>query len=255
MLNDAIARYLNKAITNLELIDELMKMAKEIKKSTQRGDDLGLEEDEVAFYDALADNESAKELIKDDILKKIARELKSTIIKNLTVDWTLKSSTQATMRVKIKQLLKKYKYPPDKAEEATKKIIEQAEFMCEEELNDPDPEIKENYEKNSDNYSIEKEEKENLFEKIIERQFYFTDKEMDKINIRTQKLLNDLKEKKLHKNWRENPGKVRTFIENELEAFLPERLYDEDLFEVKVDEVYDYFYECYPNGTYTKTGV
>lgn len=255
MLNDAITRYLNKAITNLELIDELMKMAKEIKKSTQRGDDLGLEEDEVAFYDALADNESAKELIKDDILKKIARELKSTIIKNLTVDWTLKSSTQAQMRINIKKLLKKYKYPPDKQKEAVEKIIEQAEFMCEEELNNPDPEIKENYEKNSDSHSIEKEEKENLFEKIIERQFHFTDKEMDKINIRTQKLLNDLKEKKLHKNWRENPDKVRTFIENELEAFLPERLYDEALFEIKVDEVYDYFYECYPNGMYTPTGV
>jgi len=255
MLNNAIVRYLNKAITNLELIDELMKMAKEIKKSTQRGQDLGLEDDEVAFYDALADNESAKALIKDEVLKKIAKELKTIIIKNLTVDWTLKNSTQAQMRIKIKTLLKKYKYPPDEQKEAIEKIIEQAEFICEEELNHSEPEIKEEYKEKSETISTEKEEKQNLFEKIIEREFNFTDKEINKISSRTEKLLNDLKEKKLHKNWRESPDKVRTFIENELEAFLPERFYDEDLFEMKVDDVYDYFYECYPNGKYTEGGI
>jgi type I restriction enzyme R subunit len=94
-----------------------------------RGRDLGLNEDEVAFYDALADNESAKEVLGDETLRTIARELVVTVKKNITTDWSVRESVQAKLRLIVKKILKKYGYPPDKQEKATITVLEQAKLM------------------------------------------------------------------------------------------------------------------------------
>ena len=101
-----------------------------IIKQKDKGKDLGLSSDEVAFYDALAENESAVVDLGDETLKKIAQELVVMLRKNTTVDWTLKENVRAQIRVYVKRLLKKYKYPPDKQENATKTVLEQAELLC-----------------------------------------------------------------------------------------------------------------------------
>ena len=94
-----------------------------------RGRDLGLNEDEVAFYDALADNESAKEVLGDETLRTIARELVVTVKKNITTDWSVRESVQAKLRLIVKKILKKYGYPPDKQEKATITVLEQAKLL------------------------------------------------------------------------------------------------------------------------------
>ena len=104
-------------------------MAKKIKEDQNRGRDLGLNEDEVAFYDALADNESAKEVLGDETLRTIARELVVTVKKNITIDWSVRESVQAKLRLMVKKILKKYGYPPDKQEKATITVLEQAKLM------------------------------------------------------------------------------------------------------------------------------
>jgi len=91
---------------------------------------LNLTEDEVAFYDALCENESAIKEIGDETLKKIAKELVIMLRRNTSIDWTLKESVRAKLRVYVKKLLNKYKYPPDKQEQATKTVLEQAEVLC-----------------------------------------------------------------------------------------------------------------------------
>ena len=91
-----------------------------------------IDENEVAFYDALADNESAKKLMDDEILKEMARELLKLIRVNTTIDWTKKENVQAKLRVAIKRLLKKYKYPPDMEEKAIEVVMKQAKLSCEE---------------------------------------------------------------------------------------------------------------------------
>ncbi|MDD3940671.1 MAG: DUF3387 domain-containing protein, partial [Candidatus Pacebacteria bacterium] len=96
----------------------------------ERGVNLNLSEDETAFYDALCDNESAMMELGDETLKKIARELVVMLRKNTSIDWTLKQSVQAKLRVLVKKLLNKYKYPPDRQENATKTVLEQAEVLC-----------------------------------------------------------------------------------------------------------------------------
>ena len=94
-----------------------------------RGRDLGLNEDEVAFYDALADNESAKEVLSGETLRTIAMELVVTVKKNITIDWSVRESVQAKLRLIVKKILKKYGYPPDKQEKATITVLEQAKLM------------------------------------------------------------------------------------------------------------------------------
>lgn len=113
------------------VISELISYAKEMNKLPDRAEQLGLTEDEVAFYDAISKNESAQQFMQDDVLKEIAREL-TKIIKSSTklVDWEQREQVRAQMSVTIKRLLKKYKYPPDQQANAVKIIIEQAEEMC-----------------------------------------------------------------------------------------------------------------------------
>ncbi len=132
MLDNALRNYKNRAIETAKVIEELIKMAKEINEAHKRGVDLGLSEDELAFYDALDDHDTAKNVMGDEILKEIAVELVNTIKSNLDVDWAIKETSRAKVRMSVKRLLKKHGYPPDKQEKATQLILEQAEHLCHE---------------------------------------------------------------------------------------------------------------------------
>ena len=129
-LKKTLNAYHNRAIATQEVIEELIKLAREMNAATQRGEDLGLNEDEIAFYDALASNESAIKAMGDDKLKLIATELISQVRKSVTIDWTLRESARARIRVMVKRILNKYGYPPDLQEEAVKTVLQQAELLC-----------------------------------------------------------------------------------------------------------------------------
>ncbi len=129
-LRKTLNAYHNRAISTLEVIEELIKLAKEMDAATKRGEDLGLSDDEVAFYDALAANESAVRAMGDDKLKVIAAELISQVRKSVTIDWTLREGARAKIRVMVKRILNKYGYPPDLQEEAVKTVLQQAELLC-----------------------------------------------------------------------------------------------------------------------------
>lgn len=129
-LNRAIIKYRNQALTNAEVIEELIKMALEFKKMQEEQDALGLSEDEVAFYDALTSDDKVKELMEDETLKLIAQELTEAIRNNTTIDWNIRKSARANMRRIIKRLLKKHDYPPDKTIEAMTVVMKQAERMA-----------------------------------------------------------------------------------------------------------------------------
>jgi len=133
MLDASIRKYMSRTIETTQVIMELIELAKKITEAEKRGESTGLTSDELAFYDALADNESAREIMGDDILKQIARELTLSIRNNLSVDWAIRDSVQAKMKMIIKRLLKKYGYPPDKTEAAVTVIMEQSILMCEKE--------------------------------------------------------------------------------------------------------------------------
>ncbi len=112
------------------MIEELINLAKEMSAATQRGVDLGLNDDEVAFYDALAANNSAVEAMGKDELKVIAAELVTQVRKSVTIDWTVRESARAKIKVLVKRILRKHGYPPDLEEEATKTVLAQAELLC-----------------------------------------------------------------------------------------------------------------------------
>jgi len=131
MLADAIKRYQNNLITTAQVIEELVNIAREMKEAEKRGEKLGLRFDELAFYDALETNDSAVMELGDDILKTIARELTDNVRKNTTIDWTIKESVRAKLRVMVKRILRKYKYPPDKQEKAVETVLEQAKTLSE----------------------------------------------------------------------------------------------------------------------------
>lgn len=129
-LKKTLNAYHNRAISTMEVIDELIKLAREMDAATKRGEDLGLGEDEVAFYDALAQNGSAREIMGDDKLKVIATELITQVRKSVTIDWTLREGARAKIRVIVKRILNKYGYPPDLQEAAVKTVLMQAELLC-----------------------------------------------------------------------------------------------------------------------------
>ncbi len=130
MLEDAIRRYKNNLLTAAQVIEELILMAKEIRTADERAVDMGLSEDEVAFYDALAMNASAKEVMTDDTLRALAQTLAESVKKNTSIDWTIKESARAKLRTVVKRLLKKYGYPPDEQKLAADRVLEQAELMA-----------------------------------------------------------------------------------------------------------------------------
>ena len=132
MLDQSINKYHNRSIEAAQVIEELIQLAKEMKEAHKRGDDLGLSEDELAFYDALEVNDSAVKVLGDETLQKIAKELVEAVRKNATIDWTVKESARAKLRVIVRRLLRKHGYPPDKQERATQTVLEQAELLCKE---------------------------------------------------------------------------------------------------------------------------
>ena len=132
MLEDAIRRYQNRTIEAAQVIEELIELAKEMREDFARGQELGLNEDELAFYDALETNDSAVKVLGDDTLRTIAQELVETVRRNASIDWTVRESVRAGMRNAVRRVLRKYKYPPDKQEKAIETVIEQAELLSEE---------------------------------------------------------------------------------------------------------------------------
>lgn len=113
------------------MIEELIGLAKDMRAANARGDALHLNEDELAFYDALETNDSAVKVLGEPTLTTIARELVETVKKNVTIDWTLRENVQAQLRVLVKRILRKYGYPPDKQAKATQTVLEQAEVLSE----------------------------------------------------------------------------------------------------------------------------
>ena len=129
-LKKTLNAYHNRAIATQDVIEELIKLAKEMDAATKRGEDLGLTDDEIAFYDALAANASAVQAMGDDKLKIIAAELITQVRKSVTIDWTLREGARAKIRVMVKRILNKYGYPPDLQDEAVKTVLAQAELLC-----------------------------------------------------------------------------------------------------------------------------
>ena len=130
MLDQTIKKYTNRAIETARVVEELIELAKTIKKDQQEGKKLGLSEDEVAFYDALEVNDSAVKVLGDETLRKIAREIYETIRNNVTIDWTMRENVQAQLRLSVKRILRKYGYPPDKQQTATETVLKQAEVIA-----------------------------------------------------------------------------------------------------------------------------
>ena len=129
MLEQTLRRYQNRAIEAAQVIEELIQLAKELRAANARGEELGLSEDELAFYDALETNDSAVQVLGDDTLRIIACELVETVRNNVTIDWTLRENVRAQLRVLVKRILRKHGYPPDKQEKATQTVLEQAEVL------------------------------------------------------------------------------------------------------------------------------
>jgi type I restriction enzyme R subunit len=129
LLSNVVTRYQNRSIETAQVMQELMEMAKKFRDAASRGEQLGLTDDEVKFYDALATNESAVQELTDETLKKIAHELTDNLRKNITVDWSARDSVRATLRLMVKRVLRKYKYPPDQQEGAVELVLKQAEAL------------------------------------------------------------------------------------------------------------------------------
>ncbi len=131
LLTSVIARYQNRSIETAQVMEELVDMAKKFRQAASRGEALGLSEDEVLFYDALANNESAVKDLTDETLKKIAHELTDNLRKSMTVDWSQRESVRANLRLMVKRILRKYKYPPDLELAAVELVLQQAEALGE----------------------------------------------------------------------------------------------------------------------------
>ena len=129
MLERTIRRYRNRAVEAAQVIEELIGVAREMREAGARGEALGLSDDELAFYDALGVNDSAVQVLGDETLRGIARELVATVRGNVTIDWTLRENVRAHLRRLVKRVLRKHGYPPDRQESATRTVLEQAEVL------------------------------------------------------------------------------------------------------------------------------
>ena len=129
MLEQTLRHYQNRAIEAAQVIEELIQIARDMREANARGEKLGLSEDELAFYDALETNDSAVEVLGDETLRAIAQELVETVRGNVTIDWTLRENVRANLRRLVKRTLRRYGYPPDKQEKATRTVLEQAEVL------------------------------------------------------------------------------------------------------------------------------
>jgi len=130
MLEQAIRRYQNRAVEAVQVIEELIALAKEMREANRRGEQLGLSEEELAFYDALETNDSAVQVLGEPTLKQIARELVETVRRNVTIDWAERENVRAHLRRLVKRVLRRHGYPPDKQEKAASTVLEQAAGLC-----------------------------------------------------------------------------------------------------------------------------
>ena len=135
MLAEAVKRYQNGLIDSARMIEELIQLARDIRAADQRGEKMNMRPDELAFFDALADNPTAEAVLGDQTLKKIALELVEKVRQNTSIDWQLKESVQAQLRVLVKRILRKYKYPPDdpatgEYTTSVTKVLDQAELLA-----------------------------------------------------------------------------------------------------------------------------
>ena len=131
MLEKTLRRYQNRAIEAAQVIEELIGLARDMREANARGERLGLSDDELAFYDALETNDSAVQVLGDETLRDIARELVGTVQRNVTIDWTMRENVRANLRRLVRRILRKHGYPPDKQEKATLTVLEQAEVLSE----------------------------------------------------------------------------------------------------------------------------
>ncbi len=131
MLEQSLRRYQNRSIEAVQVIEELIELAREMRESNARGEQLGLTEDELAFYDALETNDNAVQVFGDETLRTIARELVEAVRNNVTIDWTLRESVRANLRRPVRRILRRNGYPPDKQEQATRTVLEHAEVLSE----------------------------------------------------------------------------------------------------------------------------
>jgi type I restriction enzyme R subunit len=132
MLEESIRRYQNRAIEATQVIQELIGLARDMRAANARGEALGLSDEELAFYDTLEVNDSAVKVLGEPTLKTIARGLTESVRHNVTIDWTLRENVRAQMRVRVRRILRKYGYPPDKQEQATRTVLAQAEVLSHE---------------------------------------------------------------------------------------------------------------------------
>ena len=129
LLEQSVRKYQNRAIETAQVIEELIQLAKDMRAAGRRGEQLGLSDEELAFYDALETNDSAVKVLGDETLRMIARELVDAVRKNVKIDWTVREDVRAQLRVLVKRVLRKYGYPPDKQEKATQTVLEQAALL------------------------------------------------------------------------------------------------------------------------------
>ena len=132
MLEQTLRRYQSRAIEAAQVIEELIELAREMREANARGEQLGLNDDELAFYDALETNDSAVQVLGDETLRDISRQLVETVRNNVTIDWTLRENVRANLRRLVRRILRQHGYPPDKQEKATQTVLEQAEVLSEE---------------------------------------------------------------------------------------------------------------------------
>jgi type I restriction enzyme, R subunit len=129
MLAQTIHKYQNRSLDAAAIIAELVNLAKDMREANSRGEKLKMSEAELAFYDALEVNDSAVKILGDEVLRQIALELVDTVRQNASIDWTMKDSVRAKMRTMVKRILRKHGYPPDKQEQATQTVLQQAELL------------------------------------------------------------------------------------------------------------------------------
>ena len=129
LLEQTIRRYQNRAVEAAQVIEELIGLARDLREAGARGETLGLSDNELAFYDALETNDSAVQVLGDETLRDIARELVDTVRRNVTIDWTLRENVRANLRRLVRRILRQHGYPPDKQEKATQTVLEQAEVL------------------------------------------------------------------------------------------------------------------------------
>ena len=129
-LEEAIRKYHNRALDAVQVIEELINLARAMREAAKRGEKLRLTEEELAFYDALGTSDSAVAVLGEKGLRAIAQELTETIRRNVSIDWVYRENVKAKMRTMVKRVLRKHNYPPDKTEKATLTVLEQAELLC-----------------------------------------------------------------------------------------------------------------------------